>query len=255
MLADELARELGEVLRACRHHRALLHKWGMARRLATGRGVVALFDGPPGTGKTLACEVLAHELDRPMQRIQLAQVISKWVGETEKHIQGIFKEARSSSSILLFDEADALFGERVSVSSAQDRFANMETNQLLSEIERFDGIVFLTTNLEAHLDQAFKRRIQYRVTFKEPEMDERRRIWERLIPEWLPRHEELDCWVLAEAFELSGGHIKNAIMRACFIALDAGRGLCNEDLVEAGKAECKMAGRLFRADVLRDDDF
>ena len=242
-----------EVLNACKHHNTLLHEWGMGRRLSSGRGVVALFDGPPGTGKTLSCEVLAAELGQPIQRIHMAQIVSKWVGETEKHIQKIFQEAKSTRAVLLFDEADALFGSRVSdVSSANDRYANMETNQLLSEIERYDGIVLLTSNLETNIDPAFKRRIHYRVTFEEPKVDERIAIWRRLLPEWLPIDGDIDFEHLGEAFDLPGGNIKNAVLRACYHALAQGDKLTMSSLRIGAESECKSAGRLFRADAIGD---
>lgn len=253
ILPEDLGEQILEVLTACKHHTTLLHEWGMGRRLSSGRGVVVLFDGPPGTGKTLACEVLAAELGQPIQRIHMAQIVSKWVGETEKHIQKIFKEARSTRAVLLFDEADALFGSRVSdVSSANDRYANMETNQLLSEIERYDGVVFLTSNLETNIDPAFKRRIHYRVTFEEPEAEERTAIWRRLVPPWLPTEGEIDFELLGEAFDLPGGNIKNAVLRSCYHALGLGESLTMESLLVGAEKECRSAGRLFRAEALHD---
>ena len=247
ILDSDVMEGILEILDACRHNRTVLHQWGLGRRLATGRGVVALFDGPPGTGKTLTCEVLAAELGRPLQRIHMAQVVSKWVGETEKHIQHIFREARASNAILLFDEADALFGARVQqVQSAQDRYVNMETNQLLAEIERFDGVVLLTTNLETNMDPAFKRRIHFTVTFDEPEAPERAGIWQRLVPPWLPHEGPLDFEELAEAFDMPGGNIKNAVLRACYDAISEGEVLQQRHLMDAAERECEEAGRLVR---------
>ncbi len=247
ILDDDVMEGILEILDACRHHRTVLHQWGLGRRLVTGRGVVALFDGPPGTGKTLTCEVLAAELARPLQRLHMAQVVSKWVGETEKHIQNIFREARASNAILLFDEADALFGARVQqVASAQDRYVNMETNQLLAEIERFDGIVFLTTNLETNMDPAFKRRIHFSVTFDEPEAPERAAIWRRLVPPWLPQEGPLDFDELGDSFDMPGGNIKNAILRACYDAISEGTVLQHRHLMDAAERECEEAGRLVR---------
>ena len=181
-----------------------------------------------------------------MLRINVGSLVSKYVGDTEKQISKVFEMARAQQAILLFDEADALFTKRTQVESSQDKFANMETNQLLQEIERHDGVTLLTTNLIANLDPAFARRIGFRVQFPYPTVEERGAIWERLIPAEVPLDGPLDFEDLAERFDVSGGYIKNAIVQACYAALAAGRGLTQEDLYATGRKACEAAGRLVR---------
>lgn len=248
--SDELA-QLREVLSACRHHDDVLNRWGFGRRLATGRGICVLFDGPPGTGKTFAAELIAGELKRPLYRVHIPQVVSKWVGETERNISEIFSRARASRAMLLFDEADSLFGRRVtSTQTANDRFANMEVNHLLQEIERYDGVTILTTNLFGNLDEALQRRIQFRVTFPFPEPAERARIWEILLPPEAPRGSDVDFVALGKRFELSGGHIKNALLRAAYMARGQGTSIGQQHFVTASIAESRSQGKLIREPVV-----
>jgi SpoVK/Ycf46/Vps4 family AAA+-type ATPase len=235
------------VLDACRNHAFVMNAWGFGTRLATGKGIVVLFDGPPGTGKTLCAEVLANEIGRPLFRVNIPAVVSKWVGETEKHIQDVFAKARASHAMLLFDEADALFSRRVAeTSSATDRYANMEVNLLLQEVERFEGIVILTTNLFGGLDDALRRRIGYRVTFPHPDAVQRSRIWQVLIPGRAPLAPDVDCEELGRAFDLAGGHIKNAILRAAYAAAATGGPITMRHFADAAAAECRSAGVLHR---------
>jgi SpoVK/Ycf46/Vps4 family AAA+-type ATPase len=250
ILPEPQSRQLAEVLNACRNHAFVMNRWGFGARLPTGRGIAVLFDGPPGTGKTLCAEVLARELGRPLQRVNIPSVVSKWVGETERHIQDLFARARAAHAMLLFDEADALFARRVAEpSSANDRYANMEVNLLLQEVERFDGVVLLTTNSFGSLDEALRRRIAFRITFPAPAAAERARIWRALIPAQVPLTPDIDFTELGHAFELSGGTIKNAVLRAAFAAADDGGFIGMRHLREAAAAECRAAGVLFREGV------
>jgi SpoVK/Ycf46/Vps4 family AAA+-type ATPase len=239
--------QIEEIIAAGRNRSTVLFQWGFNEKLPTGKGLVVLLSGDPGTGKTLAAEVIAAELGMNLQRINPAKVVSKYVGETEKNLNEILSQAKSTHSILFFDEADALFSTRVSkVESANDRFVNMETNFLLQQLERYEGIVILATNLETSIDQAFKRRIAYHVTIPFPKPPDRERIWRTLIPSRAPVV-DIDFPRLSRDFELSGGHIKNAILRAAYIAAYQNKPLSYDLLAAAAEHECAAAGKLFRA--------
>lgn len=246
--AEERA-QLEEIIAAGRNRHKVLHGWGFAEKLPTGKGLVVLLSGEPGTGKTLAAEVIAAELGLKLYRINPAKVVSKYVGETEKNLNEILAQARSTHAILFFDEADALFSSRVAkVETANDRFVNMETNFLLQQLERYEGIVILATNLETSIDQAFKRRIAYHVVVPFPKAVERELIWRSLLPSRVPT-DEIDFARLGKVFELSGGHIKNATLRAAYLAAQRDRPLDFELLAEAAEKECVAAGKLFQSQV------
>jgi SpoVK/Ycf46/Vps4 family AAA+-type ATPase len=246
-LPDALEAKAREILAACRNQSQVLNAWGFGERLATGKGITILLDGPPGTGKTFLAEILAGELDQPLFRISIPDIVSKWVGETEKHIRQVFQEARVSHAILLFDEADALFASRsAETKSSSDRYANMEVNLLLQEVERFPGVCILTTNHFGALDPALVRRIQFRGTFEEPDAGQRERIWKTLCPRSAPLGVDVDFAALAEEFALVGGHIKNALLRAAYSAADAGTTIDQATLRRACREECKAAGKLVR---------
>ncbi|MFT5434403.1 MAG: SpoVK/Ycf46/Vps4 family AAA+-type ATPase [Myxococcota bacterium] len=255
VLPQESRRQLTEVMTACTHHQDVLNRWGFGRHLTSGRGVCVMFDGPPGTGKTFSAEILASALKLPLYRVQIPNVVSKWVGETERNLQQIFVRARAARALLLFDEADSLFGRRSTTQqSSNDRYANMEVNLLLQEIERYDGISVLTTNLFGNLDDALQRRIQFRVTFPFPKGNERARIWDVLMPPEAPISSNVDYDELGHRFELSGGHIKNALLRAAYQAMDAGGPIGMEHLVAAALAECRAQGKLVRDDAPDEDE-
>ncbi len=246
VLPSEAMTEVQEFLDACRHRAKVMYEWGFGKRLVTGKGLVALFAGEAGTGKTLCAEILANELDLRLQIVSIPKVVSKWVGETEKNIRKVFSHARAQNSMLLFDEADSLFAKRVKVERSQDHYQNMEVNMLLQEVERFDGIIIMTTNLEANIDRAFERRILFKIEFPSPEAAERERIWQTLIPQKTPVDESLDFEFLAERYELTGGQIKNAIVRAAYRCSAAGHGLNQEALELAAQQQASAAGRLAR---------
>jgi SpoVK/Ycf46/Vps4 family AAA+-type ATPase len=238
---------VGEVLDACRVRNHVMTHWGFGQRLTTGRGLCILFSGEPGTGKTLCAEIISSELGTPIHRISIPRIMSKWMGETEKNIAKIFSKARASHSMLLFDEADSLFTSRVDVESSVDRFANMETNLLLQEIERFEGICVLTTNHEKNIDEAFRRRIQFRITFPFPDAKQRAQIWKTLVPKECPIEEGIAFDLLGENFELSGGYIKNAILRAAYRAAAANESISMNHIQDAAEQECRNAGKIFRS--------
>ncbi len=247
VLPDDAQKKVGEIIAAIRNQATVLNKWGFGKKLVTGKGITCLFDGPPGTGKTFCAEIIAGEFDRPLYRVNLPEVVSKWVGETEKHIKQIFQQARISHAMLLFDEADSLFAARsAETKSATDRYANMEVNLLLQEIERFPGIVILTTNFYGSLDRALIRRIQFRVTFEEPDVDQRRLIWETLCPPEAPLAGDVDFGAIAKRFEMTGGMIKNALLRAAYWACEDGDEITQAILLDACRDEYKAAGKVTR---------
>ena len=248
VLDEEPLTLIHELLDACRNRQQVLSEWGFGQRLSTGKGLVSLFTGEAGTGKTLCAEILANELDLKLHIVSIPKVVSKWVGETEKNIRSIFTHARAQNSMLLFDEADAMFTTRVRVERAQDHFQNMEVNMLLQEIERFEGIVLLTTNLEANIDRAFERRILFKIHFPVPDEEQRTKIWQTLIPAQTPVEADLDFEYLGETYELTGGQIKNAIVRAAYRSVKEKTNLTLARLDDAARQQAKEAGKLTRVD-------
>ena len=246
VLPPDVFVQIEHVLDAARHRTFVMNKWGFGKRLVTGKGIVFMLTGEPGTGKTLCAEILAAELELNLYRVSIPNIMSKYIGETEKNISKIFAAARASQSMLLFDEADALFAKRVKVERSVDRFSNMEVNLLLQEIERFEGIVILTTNLERDLDKAFQRRINFKTRFPFPDAEHREKIWRILIPPECPLGDDVDFEALAKAFELTGGYIKNVILRAAYRAAKTRAPITMEHFRLAAEAECQQAGKLYR---------
>lgn len=242
----EVKKHLLEIVQTVRYRHIVFKDWGFGDKISTGKGLCALFSGAPGTGKSMSAQVIARELGMNLFRVNLARVVSKYIGETEENLAKVFEEARESHSILLFDEADALFAKRTKVKSAQDRYANLEVNFLLQEVEGFEGIVVLTSNLEAMIDKAFKRRLNYRVYFPFPDLPARAEIWRKHIPARAPMGDDVDFEVLAEDFEVSGGYIKNAVVRAAQWAAESGSLITHDMLAKAAEAEMAETGRLVR---------
>lgn len=255
ILPDNEMRLVREVIDAAKMRTFVMTHWGFGKRLSTGKGLAILFNGEPGTGKTLCAEILAGELGLQLFRVSIPRVVSKWVGETEKNISKIFQSARASHSVMLFDEADALFTSRVKVESSIDRFANMETNLLLQEIERFEGICILTTNHEKNMDEAFRRRLQFKIDFPFPDDKQRGKIWRTLIPKEAPIADDIDFDLLGKNFEITGGYIKNAIVRAAYRAAVHHESITMRHIEESAEQECKNAGKIFRSINSRDDHF
>ena len=192
--------------------------WGFERKIAYGRGLSILFAGAPGTGKTMCAQVIANELNMEMYKINISQIVSKYIGETEKNLQAVFAEARKSNCILFFDECDAIFGKRSEVKDAHDRNANVEVAYLLQQIEEHDGVCIMATNLIGNIDAAFMRRITYVIHFPFPDAAMREEIYRRTMPREAPVADDIDWAFLAEKFQLSGGHIKNIVLSAAFLA-------------------------------------
>jgi AAA+ superfamily predicted ATPase len=246
VLPAETRDHLREVADRLTNRGTVYADWGFAERASLGNGTVALFSGPSGTGKTMAAEVVAGHAGLDLYKIDLAAVVSKYVGETESNLGRIFDEATDSDAVLLFDEADALFGERSDVSDAHDRYANIEVDYLLQRIEEHDGAVVLTTNLESNIDDAFVRRIHLSVEFPRPDRAARAEIWRRVFPEDTPV-DDLDYDYLAR-LDLTGGNIRNIALTAAFYAADRGTDVRMEDVVRAIQRECQKIGMPIQPD-------
>ncbi|MDN0200544.1 ATP-binding protein [Streptomyces sp. S.PNR 29] len=237
-------RRLRELALRARHRERVLGQWGMRPGGGRGRGVVALFAGESGTGKTMSAEVVAADLGMDLYVVDLSTVVDKYVGETEKNLERIFTEASAVNAVLLFDEADAIFGKRSEVKDAHDRHANIESAYLLQRMESFDGIAVLTTNLRANLDEAFTRRLDVVADFPLPDSGQRLALWERCLGDRLPRADDLDLRFCADRFELAGGSIRACALTAAYLAAESGEPLTMRELVAAVAQEYRKLGRL-----------
>ena len=242
-----------EMLRmACdqvRYQHVVYDQWGFDQRLAYGKGVSMLFAGPPGTGKTMAAQVVANELGIEMYKVDLSQVVSKYIGETEKNLNQVFAEAKKSNVILFFDETDAILGKRTEVKDAHDKNANLETSYLLQKMEEYDGITVMTTNYKENIDSAFFRRISYVIHFAFPDARARKEIWKGIFPKATPLGEDVDFDYLANQFEIAGGNIKNIALVASFMAARSGEKVGMRHIVRAVKYEMAKQGKI----MLRED--
>ncbi|MEV7419219.1 ATP-binding protein [Streptomyces sp. NPDC089919] len=236
--------QLRELAARARHRDRVLGDWAMRPGGGRGRGVMALFAGDSGTGKTMSAEVIAGALGLDLYTVDLATVVDKYVGETEKNLERIFTEAAGVNAVLLFDEADAVFGKRSEVKDAHDRYANVESAYLLQRMETFDGLAVLATNLRANLDEAFTRRLDLVVDFPLPDAGQRTALWDRCLGRSLPRDADLDLEFCGRSFELAGGDIRSAAVTAAYLAADAGRPVSMADLVAAVAREYRKLGRL-----------
>ena len=243
VLPPDQQAQLQELCYQAKYQHLVYGDWGFERKLSLGKGLNALFSGPPGTGKTMAAEVIAHELHLDLYQIDLSQVVSKYIGETEKNLQAIFREAQASNAILFFDEADALFGKRSEVKDAHDRYANIEVGYLLQKMEEHEGIAILATNLRQHLDEAFVRRMHFIVEFPFPDEEHRRRIWEVAFPREAPLADDVDYSLLAREVKLAGGNLKNIALTAAFYAAADGYVIRLSHLIHAVRREYQKLGR------------
>ncbi|GAA2166613.1 ATPase family protein associated with various cellular activities (AAA) [Humibacillus xanthopallidus] len=241
VLPEPQLEQLRALVAAVRHRSTVLEDWGFAARTSRGLGTAALFAGASGTGKTFAAEVIAHELELDLVHVDLSQVVDKYLGETEKRLSRLFDAAENGGMVLLFDEADALFGKRSEVKDSHDRYANVEVGYLLQRLESFAGLAVLTTNARSALDQAFTRRLSAIVTFPYPDRAARLRMWSQALPVALP-HADLDLPRLSEA-DLSGGGIASAALQAAYLAADDGGELTMEQLTRAVRWELAKTGR------------
>jgi hypothetical protein len=234
---------LGDIVRQLRQRDRVYCDWGFADKNPRGQGLTALFSGESGTGKTLAAEAIANEVELDLYRVDLATLVSKYIGETEKNLRQLFDAAESSGAVLLFDEADALFGKRSEVKDSHDRYANIEVAYLLQRIEAYRGLAILTTNMKSALDRAFLRRIRFVVNFPFPDTAARERIWRLQFPPRAPLG-AIDFAVLAR-LNLAGGHIRSIALNAAFKAADAGNAIDQSALMAAARAEFAKLERSF----------
>jgi hypothetical protein len=245
IVSGDVRARLDELVGRLSHRHRVLSEWAFAGRSRGGFGVAALFCGPPGTGKTAAAGAVANALDIDLFVVDLSRILSKWVGETEQNLARIFDEAEASGAALLFDEADALFGKRTTDGKG-DQHANVTINYLLTRMETFSGLAILTTNFESALDKAFARRLATRISFPEPDADERLALWERLLPPGASYARDVRLDELS-AHKMSGARIQTALVRAAFRAASAGRKICvlrHDDLLAAATLEYEDMGRL-----------
>jgi SpoVK/Ycf46/Vps4 family AAA+-type ATPase len=243
VLPDDAVAQLREVCGRVNRRERVLSAWGFDRKLSLGQGTNALFTGPSGTGKTMAAEVIANDLGLDLYRIELAGVVSKYIGETERNLDGIFAAASGANAILFFDEADALFGKRSEVRDAHDRYANIETAYLLQKMEQYDGVAILATNLRGNLDEAFTRRLAFTVHFPFPEEPYRARIWTGIWPSTVALDPDVDLADLARRFPLSGGNIKNIALAAAYLAADGDDAVTTSHLLHAIRREYQKMGK------------
>ena len=241
VLPDLQMQTLRHLAAQARNRMRVYEEWGFAERGRRGLGLSVLFAGPSGTGKTLAAEVLAAELDLDLYRIDLSAVVSKYIGETEKNLRQVFDAAEGGGALLLFDEADALFGKRAEVKDSHDRYANIEVGYLLQRMESFQGLAILTTNMKNALDQAFQRRLRFHIDFPSPDAAQRTAIWRRVFPAQTPA-EDLDP-VRLSSLNMPGGNIRNIALNAAFLAADEHSPVRMSHILEAARMEALKAGR------------
>lgn len=241
---DRLA-QLREAVARLERQSEVLDGWGFLEGRKGARGVRLLMAGPPGTGKTMSAEVLACTLGVDLLVVDISRVVSKWIGETEKNLARVFDLAERTQAVLLFDEADALFGKRTEVSDAHDRYANLETAFLLSRLERLEGMAVLSTNLRQNIDAAFLRRLEFVIDFEEPEAEERLAIWKKHIPGDAPLADDVDLEQLADLYPVVGGLIRNAAVAAGFVAASEKTCIHQRHFIRALRREYDKAGRSF----------
>lgn len=243
VLPPATRRRLRELVSAIRERDRVFDTWAFGR-LAGSRSVRALFSGVSGTGKTMSAAVIARELGRPLCRVDLSTVVSKYVGETERNLEVAFRATEAGQAILMFDEADALFGKRSLVSDAQDRYANIEVAYLLQRLETYDGVLVLATNLATNMDDAFSRRIHCEIDFPMPDQAAREQLWARALPPEAPVDADVDLDRLARMIPLSGGEIRNAALTAAFLAAHDERPIAMAHLVRAVARQRGRQGKL-----------
>jgi hypothetical protein len=248
VIADDIRDLIQALIGRIRHSHQVLETWGYRGKIARGVGVPGLFSGPPGTGKTMVAGLIARELDLELYQVDLSKVVSKWVGETEKNLGRVFDAAEEGHGLLLFDEADALFGQRTNnVQGANDRYANLEVNYLLQRVEAFNGITILTTNLETAIDTALKRRLAAHIVFATPDDEERTRLWQRQTTTGAsPIDDDVDHEELSRLFpKMTGANIRNAAISAAFLAAaDGARKITQSHLIRAARAEYRSMGHV-----------
>jgi len=243
VLPGPARRRIGELTDRIAHRDLVVHEWGYGTRHDNTTGLIALFHGPPGTGKTMTAAALARSVGLRTYLVDLSALVSKYIGETEKALARVFDRAAREPCVLVFDEADAVFGRRTEVADSHDRYANQEVSYLLSRVEAHPGVVILTTNLLANIDDAFQRRIHVMVEFPSPGPAERTRLWQAVLPPELPLHDAVDLAALAQRFPLSGAQIRDAGLEAAYLAAADGRVVTQDYLIAGVQRQFEKAGR------------
>jgi hypothetical protein len=244
VLPESTLARLRELSAAIERRHLVFDEWGFNQHTTGGGGVVALFAGASGTGKTMTAAVIANELGFDLYRIDLSSVVSKYIGETEKNLDRIFRAARSGHVMLFFDEADALFGKRSEVKDAHDRYANIEVAFLLQRLEEHDGVVVLATNLRRNVDDAFARRMQFVIEFSPPDPALREQLWRTIFPPTAPLAGDIDWPFLAKQFTLTGGEIRNVALDAAFLAARNGGTITMPDIIHAMARQIVKQGKM-----------
>lgn len=253
VLPPEAKAQVNEILQYAKNLHNVLDVWGFRERSPYGNALSVLFAGPPGTGKTLLACALANELGKVLYRVDISRIVDKYIGETEKNLGKIFDEAAKAQAIILFDEADALFAKRTEVKSSNDRNSNMEINFLLQKLESYNGITILTTNLSKSIDEAFRRRLRFIIDFPMPDVASRISLWKRMMPPGAPLSDDIRWSWLAHTFEMSGGYIRNAVLKAAISASAANVPISMRHLAKAAADEARSMGKLMRIDEDFDD--
>jgi SpoVK/Ycf46/Vps4 family AAA+-type ATPase len=245
VLPADTIRQLEDICNHVKYKNLVYAKWGFEKKLARGKSLSVLFSGHSGTGKTMAAEIMAAELQLDIYKIDLSLVVSKYIGETEKNLTRIFEEAEESNVILFFDEADALFGKRLELKDAHDKYSNTEINHLLQLIEDYQGVMtILATNLKKNMDEAFLRRLNFLVDFPAPDESMRYLIWKKMLTGDAPLGEDLDLEYLSKQFNITGGNIKNVVINSAFLAAAQSESISMKHLVLAVKRELAKMGRI-----------
>ena len=252
VLPEDQSRLLREACSHVRFKHKVYHQWGYSGKVAYGRGLSMLFSGPPGTGKTMAAQIVAGHLHMELYKIQLSAIVSKYIGETEKNLRSVFQEAKDSGCILFFDETDALFGKRSEVKDSHDRHANIETAFLLQQLEEYEGVIIMGTNLLQNIDNAFMRRINFVIHFPFPEAPVREKLWRKMLIPTAPVCEDIDFGFLAERFVIAGGNIKNIALHAAFLAAAENEPIGMPQLLRSAVGELRKSNTIVSKDDLRE---
>ena len=247
VVGQEQKRQMKIICDQVRYRSIVNEDWGFRKKSPYGRGLCALFYGSPGTGKTMAVQVMANELGLDLYRIDLSQLTSKYIGETQKNISALFDKAKNINAMLFFDEADSMFAKRSEVKDSNDRYANADTAFLLQKLEDHEGITILATNYVNNIDDAFKRRIRFMINFVFPDKDVRLSLWKTILPKNARVDEALDFEFFAERFELSGSNIKEILTNAAYLAASEGAGIRNKHIIEAIKLNFLKYGKILTA--------
>lgn len=242
-LPDDTKKQLNEVCGYIKYKGTIYAEWGFDKKLSLGKGLNVLFSGPSGTGKTMVAGIIANEVKLDLYKIDLSNVVSKYIGETEKNLSRIFKEAETTNAIIFFDEADALFGKRSEVRDSHDRYANIEINYLLQKMEEYEGIVILASNFSNNIDEAFLRRLHFKINFPSPDEKLREKIWRNIFPGKTPLADNIDYSFLS-MFKITGGNMKNIALSAAFLAADDCGVIKMEHIIKGTQREFQKIGKL-----------